>query len=126
MRLGILSDIHCNLPALDQALQRMGPVDELLCAGDACYQFRFSNAVAARLKEIGARYVLGNHEDILLSPAGIRAQESPQVDRDLLEWTRAQPHHYRTQVNGKKLLLFHSTPWEPYRDYLYPSSPELN
>lgn len=125
MRLGIVSDIHANIEALDQAIEEMGAIDELLCAGDACYQFRFSNEVAARLKEIGARYVLGNHEDILLSPAGIRAQESAQVDRDLLEWTRAQPHEYRVEVSGKKLLMFHSTPWEPYRDYLYPNSPEL-
>ena len=76
MRLGIVSDIHDNLQALDQAIAEMGKVDELICAGDACYQFRFSNGVAQRLRECGARYVLGNHEDILLSPAGIRAQES--------------------------------------------------
>ena len=125
MRLGIVSDIHCNLEALDLAIAKMGPVDELICAGDACYQFRFSNDVARRLKEIGARYVLGNHEEILLSPAGIRAQNSPRVDQELLAWTREQPNSLRTTVGGKKLLIFHSTPWEPYKDYLYPSSPEL-
>ena len=125
MRLGIVSDIHCNIEALDQAVERMGPIDELLCAGDACYQFRFSNAVAKRLRALGAKYVLGNHEDILLSPDGIRAQQSDKVNQDLLEWTRGIPHYIRTQVNGKRLLMFHSTPWPPYKDYLYPSSPEL-
>ena len=59
MRLGIVSDIHCNIEALNSAIERMGAIDELLCAGDACYQFRFSNDVAARLKEIGACYVFG-------------------------------------------------------------------
>jgi putative phosphoesterase len=125
VRLGIVSDIHDNIQALDQALDEMGAIDELICAGDACYQFRFSNSVAQRLRERGARYVLGNHEDILLSPAGIRAQQSAKVDQDLLEWTRAQPHLLRTTVDGKRLLIFHSTPWEPYQDYLYPNSPEL-
>ncbi len=125
MRLGIVSDIHDNLQALDQAIAEMGKVDELICAGDACYQFRFSNGVAQRLRECGARYVLGNHEDILLSPAGIRAQESPKVDRELLEWTRQQPYSLRTDVGGKKLLIFHATPWEPYSEYLYPNSPDL-
>ena len=125
MRLGIVSDIHCNIDALDQAVKRMGPIDELLCAGDACYQFRFSNAVAERLQALGAKYVLGNHEDILLSPDGIRAQQSDKVNQDLLEWTRGIPHYLRTQVNGKRLLMFHATPWPPYKDYLYPSSPEL-
>ncbi len=125
MRLGIVSDIHGNLTALDRALDRMGPVDELLCAGDAFYQFRFSNEVVARLKEIDARYVLGNHEDILLSAAGQRAQEADGVDRELLQWVRAQPHYLRVQVDGKRLLMFHATPWAPNRDYLYASSPDF-
>lgn len=122
MRLGIVSDIHGNIEAFDHALDRMGAVDELLCAGDAFYQFRFSNDVVGRLKEIGARYVLGNHEDILLSAAGERAQQASTVDRALLEWTRTQPHQFRTTVDGKRLLMFHATPWEPNRDYVYPNS----
>jgi len=125
MRLGIVSDVHGNIEALDIAIEQMGAVDELLCAGDACYQFRFSNEVAARLREVGARYVLGNHEEILLSPAGIRAQESARVDQELLEWTRSQPSTIQVEVGGKRLLMFHATPWQPNRDYLYPSSPEL-
>ena len=69
--------------------------------------------------------MLGNHEEILLSPAGIRAQESARVDTELLEWTRSQPSTIRVEVGGKRLLMFHATPWQPNRDYLYPSSPEL-
>ena len=55
MRIGIVSDIHCNHEALRVALERMGDVDELLCAGDSVYQFRFSNEVMALLRERGAR-----------------------------------------------------------------------
>ncbi|MEK6739155.1 MAG: metallophosphoesterase, partial [Planctomycetota bacterium] len=66
MRIGIVSDIHCNHEALRVALERMGGVDELLCAGDSVYQFRFSNEVMALLRERGARYILGNHEEVLL------------------------------------------------------------
>ena len=51
MRLGIISDVHCNHEALRIALDRMGPVDELLCAGDAVYQFRFSNEVMGILRD---------------------------------------------------------------------------
>src|SRR5258708_39894710 len=65
MRLGIVSDIHCNHEALSIALERMGAIDELLCAGDAVYQFRFSNEVIQILRERCARYVLGNHEAVL-------------------------------------------------------------
>ena len=125
MRIGIVSDIHCNAVALDRAIEQMGDIDELLCAGDACYQYRFSNDVAERLKQFGGRYVLGNHEEILLSEAGARAQASPSVDRSLLEWTRSQPQIIRTDIGAKKLLMFHATPWAPYREYLFPHDPQL-
>lgn len=125
MRIGIVSDLHGNIAALDLALERMGPVDEVFCAGDAFDQYRFSNDVVARLREIGARYILGNHEEALLGPHGVRAQERDNVDRGLLEWTRARPRMLRTRVDGKALLMFHSTPWEPHGDYLYPHSPDL-
>ena len=125
MRLGIVSDIHCNAAALDRAIEQMGDVDELLCAGDACYQYRFSNDVARRLRELGGRYVLGNHEEILLGEEGARAQAAPSVERELLEWTREQPQIIRADVGGKQLLMFHATPWAPYRDYLFPHDPAL-
>ena len=125
MRLGIVSDIHCNAAALDRAIEQMGDVDELLCAGDACYQYRFSNDVARRLRELGGRYVLGNHEEILLGEEGARAQAAPSVERELLEWTREQPQIIRADIGGKQLLMFHATPWAPYRDYLFPHDPAL-
>ncbi len=55
MRLGIVSDIHCNIQGLDEALARMGEIDQLWCAGDSVFQFRWSNEVVARLRELGAR-----------------------------------------------------------------------
>ena len=126
MRIGIVSDLHGNIDGLNLALERMGGVDEVLCAGDAFDQYRFANEVVARLREIGARYILGNHEEVLLSPQGVRAQERDYVDGDLLEWTRQRPRMIRTRVDGKTLLMFHSTPWEPYGEYLYPHSQELS
>lgn len=53
MRIGIVSDLHGNIHGLDMALDRMGTVDEVWCAGDAFDQDRFSNAVVGRLREIG-------------------------------------------------------------------------
>ncbi len=60
MRIGIVSDIHGNINGLDTALERMGSVDQVWCAGDAFDQYRFSNEVVGRLREIRARYILGS------------------------------------------------------------------
>jgi putative phosphoesterase len=126
VRLGIVSDIHCNTDALRLALDRMGAVDELLCAGDAIYEYRFSNEVIALLKERKTRYVLGNHEAVFLDPRGIRARQAPTVRQDYVEFMAAQPRSLEVHVGGgKKLVMVHASPLEPFTQYVWPGSPEL-
>jgi putative phosphoesterase len=126
VRLGIVSDVHCNIDALRLALERMGAVDELLCAGDAFYEYRFSNEVVELLQERGARYVLGNHEAVLLAPLGVRAREAPSVRHNNVRWVAEQPKSIEVEVGGgKRLLMVHASPLEPYTQYVWPNSPEL-
>ena len=51
VRIGIVSDIHCNAAGLLEALRLMGDVDEVFCLGDSIWEYRFSNGVAQILKE---------------------------------------------------------------------------
>ena len=123
--LGMLTTPICVLAfgALGKAPTfAIGTLLPLLCAGDAFDQFQFSNHVVARLQEIGAEYILGNHEEMLLSPAGVRAQESKQVDQQLLEWTRSRDYRFEMTIGDKTLVMFHSTPWDPRGEYIYPHS----
>ncbi len=125
MRLGLIADIHGNIEGLRTALDLLGPVDELVCAGDAVYQFRFSNEVIALLRERNARYVLGNHERVLLGPWGDRVRANPNIQRELVDYMAARPYHDETQVNGKTLVVVHGSPFDPHDEYLYPNSPNL-
>lgn len=126
MRIGIVADVHCNHDALRVALDRMGAVDELLCAGDAIYQFRFSNEVMALLRERGARYILGNHEDVLLGKWGERARQAAWVRADDLAYMAAQEQRLETVVSGKRLVMVHGSPFEPHNEYIYPNSRSLS
>jgi len=125
MRLGIVSDIHCNAEALRLALARLGPVDELLCAGDAFYEYRFSNEVVELLREHRARYVLGNHETTFLGPPGVRARSAPGVRADSVAYVAAQPLRIETTIGRRRLVMVHGSPFEPYNQYVFPGSPEL-
>ncbi len=126
MRIGIVSDVHCNHEALRIALDRMGDVDELLCAGDSVYQFRFSNEVMQILRERGARYILGNHEDVLLGKWGDRARSAGWVRADDLAYMAEQPSRLTTTLpGGKSLVMVHGSPWEPHNEYIYPNSAPL-
>jgi putative phosphoesterase len=126
MRIGIIADLHCNHEALRIALDRMGEVDELLCAGDAVYQFRFSNEVMQMLRERGARYILGNHEHVLLGKWGEHARSAAWVDDRELAYMGAQMHQLETTIDGKRLVMVHGSPFEPHNEYIYPNSRSLS
>ena len=125
MRLGIISDVHCNAAALRLAIQRMGAVDELLCAGDSIFEYRFSNEVIDLLRDNGARFVLGNHETVFLGPQGVRARGAANVRADLVEYLAQQPLSFDVDVGGKRLVMVHASPLEPNTQYVFPESPEL-
>ena len=125
MKLGIVSDLHCNIDGLDRALEIMGPIDALLCLGDSINEFGFSNEVIGRLRERDAFTILGNHEEVFLGAAGVRARSRPEIDRSLLGWLAERPHRHALEIGGKRILTAHSTPWEPRGSYALPTSAAL-
>ncbi len=103
----------------------MGPVDELLCLGDSIFEYRFSNEVVGKLRELGAHTIQGNHEEVFLGPLGARAREREGIDPGLLQWLADRPARLALHYGDKKVLMVHSTPWEPRGAYIYPHSPLL-
>ena len=122
MRIGIVSDVHCNEAGLLQALDALGDADEVICLGDSIYEYRFSNEVVQILRGRGIHTILGNHEEGFLGPHGVRARQADGIDVSLLQWLAEQPHRIELAIGGKKLLAIHSTPWEPRGAYVYPHS----
>ena len=125
MKLGIVSDLHCNIAGLNRALELMGPIDDLLCLGDSIFEYRFSNEVIGALRDLGAHTIKGNHEEVFLGPLGERARSRDGIDQELLQWLDDRPWRLELRYGDKKVLMVHSTPWEPYGEYVYPHSPQL-
>jgi predicted phosphodiesterase len=97
MRVGVLSDIHANLVALETVLADMGPVDALWVCGDTVGYGPEPSDVLALLVERKATIVTGNHdravatgEDLdLFNPAAAAAVKLHQQwlsaeERDML------------------------------------------
>jgi putative phosphoesterase len=125
LKLGIVSDLHCNIDGLDRALEIMGPIDGLLCLGDSISEYSFSNEVVGRLRALDALTILGNHEEVFLGAAGARARSRPDIDPSLLGWLAERPHRHELRIGGKRILMVHSTPWEPRGSYVLPTSAAL-
>lgn len=120
MKIGIVSDIHCNADALRKAFALMEPVDDLFCLGDCINQYRFSNEVVALLRERNVHTILGNHEETFFSHVGEKARAAAWIEPELMQWLSEQPRQRLIERAGKQIHVVHSTPWAPHRDYVYP------
>ena len=100
MKLGLFSDIHCNLGGLERALQLLDDCDELLCAGDLLYQYRFSGEVLALLREHRVHTIVGNHDKTILYTPSHPLRASPSVDPTELQFLAGLPNSLALELGG--------------------------
>lgn len=133
MRIGILSDIHGNLPALEAVLadmERRG-VDRAVNLGDVAFRGPFPAECTARVREMGAPVILGNTE-VWLTEAEPKLPEALLAVRTWtrermapadLDWLAGLPAEFRFTVEGQRLLFAHGSP-RSNMEFLFPFSPE--
>jgi len=129
MRIAVLSDIHSNLVALDAVLAHAGPVDAVWHLGDVVGYGPDPDGVVARLVEVGAIGVLGNHDAAALGGPEIAwfnpdARSAAAWTRDRISgttaaWLTEQP--VTRVVEGFSLV--HGSPRDPLREYV--TTPEI-
>lgn len=116
MRIGILSDIHANLPALEAAFQvfQTQGVDRVICAGDLVEKGEHGDEVVAMLEESWVPCVMGNHDE----NAVIHAETEPLYEEDnklplqerTISFLRNLPHQRQYEWEGYSLMIAHATP----------------
>jgi len=124
MRIAVLSDIHSNLPALEAVLDALGDVDAYWHLGDVVGYGPHPDEVVARLREIGAVGVLGNHDAAALG--GLEVEWFNPEARQAIEWTarrmspatrawlEALPE--RLELDG--MTLVHGSARDPITEYV--------
>lgn len=125
MNIGLISDIHADLPALKLALdllQGQG-VDHILCAGDLVDKGLDGDAVVSLLRERQIPCVLGNHDEKAENTVyWIKQQYGSSHARiltdDTLAFLSKLPLTQRFEWAEKSLLLAHGRPWSN-DEYLY-------
>ncbi|GGN01356.1 phosphoesterase [Thermus composti] len=125
MRLGVISDIHANLPALEAALEalRQEGVDEVLVLGDLVGYGPHPRQVVQRLMEEGLPALLGAWDLRVAYPLPGALPQG--VGWATLAWTRAQLTEkelaylrglrasYRLALPAGRFLGFHGSPKGP-------------
>lgn len=136
MRIGLMSDIHGNAPALKAALSVLQDrVDLILFLGDMAGYYRFVNECVELLRSYRIIGVRGNHDQILLDclehqripEASYRARYGSALERSLLTLTeeaRLLIHSWPAQrclsLSSIKISISHGAPWEPLEGRVYP------
>jgi diadenosine tetraphosphatase ApaH/serine/threonine PP2A family protein phosphatase len=121
VKIGIVSDIHSNLEALEVILRRLESekIERVYCLGDIVGYGANPNECVERIRRICHACVIGNHDDVLIGRTSTRYFNS--YARAAIEWTSrilsdANMEFLRSlplthQEDG--LLLVHATPSEP-------------
>jgi putative phosphoesterase len=127
MRLGIISDVHANLDALQAVLDDMPPVDEIWCCGDIVEYYDRPNEVCALLRDRRIRCIRGNHDAYTigeLAPAAEhRAAFRTDWTRSVLtethrRWLESLELEMRLEAGARRLWMRHANPWDEER-YLF-------
>jgi predicted phosphodiesterase len=124
MRIAVLSDIHSNLVALDAVLAHLGSVDAIWQLGDVVGYGPDPDGVVARLADLGAVGVRGNHDAAAVGGSEIE-WFNPEA-RAAIEWTRTRistTTRSWLMALPERLLetdytLVHGSPREPLWEYI--------
>jgi putative phosphoesterase len=139
MRVGVISDIHGNLPALERVLadlERVSP-DRVLCLGDVAAFGLQPHETIECLRELGYPTIMGNVDQALLDPvpAGGSNEHQRRI-RDTLRWDAErlssadrdylrgfQPTLELSLGHGRTLLCFHGSP-RSFSDRIMAATPD--
>ena len=120
MKIGILSDVHSNLEALDVAFKHLEAqkVDEVVCLGDVVGYGPNPNECCDLMQKYSATTLLGNHDAAVIG--AMSTEYYYDAARVAIQWTRRQlstsnlewlfqlPYTHRKAKAG--VSFFHSAP----------------
>lgn len=141
MKIGVISDIHGNMPALEAVLGDLAKrkVDRLYCLGDLVGYAPFPDEVVDRIRADRIPTIIGNYDDGTgfdrdECGCAYREAEDQRLGDQSFTWTKAHVtpdnkeflrslvKEIRLEVDGKRLLLVHGSP-RKINEYLFEDRP---
>ena len=124
MRIGLISDIHSNIHALEAVLEKLDDCETIICLGDIVGYGAYPNECVEKIKSLKVPCILGNHDAAcieLLSlgwfnpyAASAARWTMEELRRPCLEYLRSLPRSRRME----SFYLVHGSPREPTTEYL--------
>lgn len=124
MKLGLISDIHADYKALVRVirlLETQHQVDAIWCAGDLVGRGKQPDAVVERIVAGGIPTVMGNHDEMVLTPHSQQNGQRRTLGEALgyrsetLRLLHTLPRTYRALLDGQRVVMVHGTPLDNNR-----------
>jgi len=139
MRVALISDLHGNDVSLAAVLDDITGqgADETICLGDVATLGPRPHEVIGRLKDLGCRCILGNHDAFMFDEELIRTYTDAPIVVEAVDWCRERlsageidylrgfAANIRMELGGgSTLFLFHGSPRSHMEDLLATTDPE--
>ena len=127
-RFAVISDLHANMEALE-AVTPLIEGEEILCLGDLVDYGADPNGVVAKVRDSGAKTIMGNHDSAVLSGDvsmfnARAALSAVWTGANLTEESRGYlstlPEEMRMKADGVELYFVHGSPDYQLWEYLEP------
>jgi putative phosphoesterase len=131
MKIGIISDIHANLIALEKVMGKLEKCDEIICAGDVVGYYPYSNEVVELLRKERVHSVLGNHDYAVLTGdfrdmnTYARVSASYTI-KNLKEENREWLENLPLKIETDYFNVYHGIPsgdLDAFKVYIFPEFP---
>lgn len=137
LRIGVVSDIHSNLEALNEVMKELKDCQKVLCAGDLVGYGPDPNEVIellSRETEKGRFHaVMGNHDYAVvtgdthgfshLAREGVRWTRSVMKKEETV-FLRSLKKNLKISIGGITFSVFHGSPRNPLDEYVFPQTPQ--
>jgi putative phosphoesterase len=115
MKIGVVSDVHNNVAALEYALDALSDCEVLLNLGDLVFEYKVTPKIVEIAVSAGLIGIVGNHEKAILQHPASSLRDS--LAPDILAWMKALPAQRTMQAQGYELLIAHGAPWDDPDDH---------
>ena len=136
MKIGLISDIHANLPALESVFNagRGQSIDRWLCMGDIVSYYYWPSECIELLIQNSVECIVGNHDEMLTNASNVgfsleytRKYGSggnlalKSLSKSQFNWLNSLPQKLELNINGSSVLMCHGSPWDN-NYYVYPDA----
>ncbi|MFQ5964409.1 MAG: metallophosphoesterase family protein [Candidatus Scalinduaceae bacterium] len=137
MMLGFISDAHGNYIGLKKCIDflKKNGAEKIIFLGDAVGYFPNPNEVLNLLIAENIICLLGNHDAMLIGQLDLDDQldkiykiyETKKIiDNNCFSVISSWLPFSRIEINSKRILCLHGSPWNPVNGYIYPNSDLAN